>query len=210
MPLWFFNETGRVTTSFVGTTASVASSANFRYALATISWFGGGATPRTLVSATMAGVTASILIQDSYAVSGSTIGNAIIAAFIPSGTSGAITPTFSGAVILSGVAVYDVTGWNGASSGGVLSQANPASFSLAVPDNGAAVAVVDAQNNLTTDPPISSVWANLTQDSSVIPGTARYYSSASKNFAAASSFTATCTITHTGISQDGVAVVLTP
>lgn len=75
-----------------------------RLIIAIVGWGLGGATD--LQSATIGGVAATIAIQND----GSNVGQAIIYAAVPTGTSGDIALTWVGSVSRSSVAVYRLTG----------------------------------------------------------------------------------------------------
>lgn len=128
----------------------------------------GGAT-RTVSSATIGGETASVVVQTSTATGGKDV--AIIKASVPSGTSGTVSITFSGACLRAAISVYAVYNANTTDHATASDvDEGPLSVSINVPANGAVIAGVGCGGNTSSYNLTSWTGVNEDVDTSVSSG----------------------------------------
>lgn len=162
--------------SYLGNTASVSNNTTYTFSgeslgvaassreiFVAVSWNGGVAL-RTLSSATIGGISATIQVQDGVS-NGTTLslGAAIISAAVPTGTTGNIVCTFSG----SGNTMCDIGKFRVVSKTAIIATAHDApttsnsvattSVNINVGTNGALIA---AYNNSDTG---NVTWGNITK-----------------------------------------------
>jgi hypothetical protein len=132
----------------------------------------------TLSSASIAGVSATIVVQNN------TIGvtrnvSAIIIAAVPSGTTGDVVITFSSGALRCGIQLYRVLGIDGlAASDSDSSTAAAPSVSIDIPEGGIAIAGASSASGSAT-----CTWTNLDEDSDSIIESLFAVTSASNEFA---------------------------
>lgn len=175
-----------------------------RFIVACVAWQGAAA---TLSSATIGGVTATILVQSLNSVGSR--GTAIVCAFVPTGTTGTVVANLSISVLNSSVAVYSVDGLKTATASAIAtSNANNPTASLNIAENGAVIAVAVAA--FSTSP--SASWTGLTEDCDDNYGTSNLVcrSTASGEFSTQQvGLAVTCTFSVTA-SSSGSFVVFDP
>lgn len=172
-----------VTQTYSGLAFGAASPA--RYIAVEVAWV---ASPvKSIASATIGGVAATVLVQNTAA----THSTAILIALVPTGTTGAVVVTFSGAVATTSVAVYSVFGSSSPTSAvTATSNANAPTATLNVPAGGAVLALASAGAGA---PPVAS-WSGVSLDNSAFITANQTRSSASANFQAPQAgLIATCT-----------------
>jgi hypothetical protein len=115
---------------------------------------------RTLTSATIGGISATVVMNVGAALGGAA--SAIIIADVPTGTSGDVALTFDGTVLRSVVNLWSVTDLNSATASDTASDngatANAFTTTIDVPAGGFAVACVNSNDSSS-----SWTWTNLTE-----------------------------------------------
>lgn len=177
--------------NYLSTNTTLSASDKDRHVVVNIGWFF-----NTVSAVTIAGVGATILAQAL-----STLAGAMAVALIPAGASGSIV--ISGGAQNVAYDLYEVIGWEGSLVTTGTSTALPSSVAVVAPANSGVVALMACQDTNAGDPTATATWTNLTKntDLSYGAGGARYLSSASRALETASSFTATCSDSHTGSLQ---------
>lgn len=169
----------------------------------------------TITGVNIGGGAATIHAQQAAAIAnGHTVMTVIASRIIPTGSSGAVTITFSAGKTsrnyrTSGYSIYGAAS-NAAFASNTSTASNP-SMSLNAPSGGVVIAAAGASGS-SPNPSNMSWSAGLTRDQQGSPETSPYtlYSSASKLVTATGSQAAVATITGTKTSQCGVAVSWAP
>lgn len=128
-------------------------------------WTGDAAT-RTISSATIGGVTATIVAQTNDPTPANPIGAGIIQAAVPSGASGDVAITFSGGCLRAGIALWRAVNLKSTTATGLGTDLNEAiNLSVNVSEGGVAVAVghFGANFAVTTSDDQSKITENLDQ-----------------------------------------------
>jgi hypothetical protein len=138
---------------------------------------GGGAQTRTVSTLTVAGVSATFIVR----AAGANETAELWYAAVPTGTTGDVVVTWSGAQDGCGAAVWKMTGATAAPhASGSDNDSDPGSVSINIPASGVAVGYVFQRNNTST-----YTWANLTEDvDETVEASTFYHSGASAEFAA--------------------------
>lgn len=189
--------TDQTTYTFAGT--SIGAASNDRVIVVTIGSRSNSA--RTISAVTIAGVTATNIATANNTGGGAEIA-AIYAAAVPTGTTGSIVVTFSGAMLRIGVGVFTLTGKPSVTAfatSTVTPTGSSPTTTISSPINGAIVAVNFANSSGTA----STVWTGLTERYDINPETASSGTSgASSTFTAAqNSLTVTATVTSVTVQQ---------
>lgn len=179
--------------------ADIGTAASDRYVVCVCHQRKAGTAAASLTSATIAGVSASIPVQEISTTSNSNL-VAIIIAAVPTGTTGDVVLTWSVSGVDSAIEVYAVYGIDGATAHDTdQSAASDPSLSLNVEAGG--IVIGGGTCSLGT----SGAWTGITEDNENISGT-MYYGSASDAFASASTPLAV-TLTWSGSDVQTATVV---
>jgi hypothetical protein len=150
-----------------GSGTTISNSINFgsegasRVIVCAVHWAEGGF-HRSLSSATIGGVSATIHVQKGHSGGATGLGAAIISAAVPSGTSGSVSVTFSSSITDCLVAAYRVNSMSISATGSDEAQATTQQLSvtIATPADGIIIAAYTGSTN-TVGTGVS--WTGVTE-----------------------------------------------
>jgi hypothetical protein len=185
---------GTDASSYTFSTVPIGTAASNRWCIALVKWR--RATPTTLTSVTIGGVTASLVKErnyDSGGGAGSTTGLSIWVANVPAGTTADLVVTLAATVLRCAYALATVNGINPtATDTAEATGADPLVASIDVAEDGV-IAAVAANGNTAT-----GAWSSLTEDVDANVEASSWYGVAYHDDAAAESNRAiSCDLTGT-------------
>ena len=194
--------------SFAGESLGVAAST--REIFVAVSWTA-GVTTRTVSSATIGGIAATVRVQDGLSDgSSNSVGAAIISAAVPTGTTGTIAITFSGSVNECAIGKYRVlnrTSIFNTASDALTDGFSPATSSTNI-NVGANGAIIAAYQLLDSGFGSNVTWGNINEDYDSSYGAPNHrYSGASQSALSAQTGRAITTSANTS-GTAGVAVAI--
>lgn len=148
-----------------GNSFSIGTAATDRRLFANVHWGETGSVHRTLLSATIGGVSATIHGQEGHSGGASGFGVAVISAVVPTGTTASVATTFSGAVTNLAYGIHRVDGLVGGSPTDTAVNSSSGtstsiSDSIIVPAAGVLVAAYSA-SELSND---GVTWTGVTEN----------------------------------------------
>lgn len=167
-----------------------------RYIVVAIASRKAGATT-TITSATIGGVAATIVVQNSSTVTNTSVTGLVIAS-VPSGANGDVVINFGATMVRCGIALYRLDRLPSASAyDNQTSTADDPAVSLNVPDHGCAIGIA------TTNGAALATWTGLTKDFDVTMEATNQYSGASKKFVMARSALSIIANWNAGVESSG-------